>query len=148
MADLEEPAPVFWSDYSQSSEFEEIERASTKTRQRRKEKRINRTDVIFQELIETPLKSAVRPTANFATSSRYALCEYATVVPVILVAIGSLVYLVGYGYERAFYETASSEWYATLFNGWVLIMCFTTIVIAVKLCQVALNAYCCRKTHR
>jgi hypothetical protein len=110
---------------------------------KKKKKNITRTDIIYNELIAEPLKGHSNPTS--LTKHRFALCEYAIMMPIILVTIGNVFYLIGYLYEKFFFDSMPTTYYGLLFEGWIVIMLFCSLTLGIKACQMGLNIYCCRR---
>ncbi len=144
MEEEDEPSSVFYSNGSDSDlEFRDLGEDGKFTVRPKKRKKVTRTDIIYDELVGNPLKGSTHPV--MVTSHRYALCEYCVVVPLILAAIGGFYYLLGYLYERLFFDELSTAYYYLLYEGWIAILMFCSLTLGIKACQVGLNVYCCRK---
>lgn len=110
---------------------------------RRKSKKITRTDVIYKELIVDPLKGPQPQSSK--PHHRYALCEYAIVMPLLLTIIGGLISLLGLLGELALTGQTTGALHIMLFEGWLSLMIIMSLTLALKTCQIGGKVFCCHR---
>lgn len=107
--------------------------------QPRRRKNVKVETPVWDEFFEPPISG---PVINGISRSKYALCWYGLLYPVLMAPFFLLCYLTSRFYEYLFEPQSASVLNTQLFEGFVLLLCLLSFVLAIQFVQQLLLLFC------